>query len=159
MILLLSVLILKIFAGNKLLLPSGPLRESLKNLKKYDAVILNGYGENTLNIINDIKQINPSIKIFEAKYVPVNLGKFNKEHNYLVFSGIGNPNTFKKTLIVNNFTINDFLIFSDHYNYKYADIQKIKIRAKELNAKILTTEKDYMRINKSYIDDINFIKD
>ena len=31
-----------LLAGNQLRLPSGPLREKLNNLKKYDAVFING---------------------------------------------------------------------------------------------------------------------
>ena len=33
-------------AGNELRLPSGPLRERLNNLKKYDAVFINGEKNN-----------------------------------------------------------------------------------------------------------------
>ena len=38
------------WVGNGMLIPSGPLRESLKSLIKYDVVFLNGNGENTENI-------------------------------------------------------------------------------------------------------------
>ena len=38
--------------GNGFCLPSGPLRENLKNIKKYDAVFLNGNGEESLKIQN-----------------------------------------------------------------------------------------------------------
>ena len=43
-------------------MPSGPLRESLQNVKKYDAVFLNGNGENTLDIINNLKNIKNNFK-------------------------------------------------------------------------------------------------
>ena len=35
------------WVGNSFCIPSGPLREDLKSIKKYDAVFLNGNGENT----------------------------------------------------------------------------------------------------------------
>ena len=48
--------------------------------------------------------------------------------------------------------------FPDHYNYKSNDIEKIISKAKNLNAKILTTEKDYLRLEKKYLEDIQFIE-
>ena len=144
--------------GNGFLLPAGPLRENLKNLKNYDGVFLNGNKENCENIKNIITNLNPTIKIFVADYVPVNLNTLNKKHDYLIFSGIGNPETFKKTLIANNINIVEFLKFPDHYNYTNNDIEKIKLKAKKLNTKILTTEKDYLRLNKSNAEDIDFFK-
>ena len=48
-----------------------------------------------------LKFKNSKIKIFDAKYTPINLKKFKNNKRYLVFSGIGNPNTFKKTLLIN----------------------------------------------------------
>ena len=144
--------------GNGFLLPAGPLRENLKNLKNYDGVFLNGNKENCENIKNIITNLNPTIKIFIANYVPLNLNTLNKKHDYLIFSGIGNPETFKKTLIANNINIVEFLKFPDHYNYTNNDIEKIKLKAKKLNTKILTTEKDYLRLNKSNAEDIDFFK-
>ena len=46
------------FIENGLVLPSGPLRESLKNLKKYDGIFLNGNGEEGLDFtyIDDLIQ-------------------------------------------------------------------------------------------------------
>ena len=144
--------------GNGFLLPAGPLRENLKNLKNYDGVFLNGNKENCENIKNIITNLNPTIKIFIADYVALNLNKLNKKHDYLIFSGIGNPETFKKTLIANNINIVEFLQFPDHYNYTNNDIEKIKLKAKKLNTKILTTEKDYLRLNKSNAENIDFFK-
>ena len=37
--------------------------------------------------------------------------KFTKKEKYLIFSGIGNPESFKKTLVNNNFNIIKMLYF------------------------------------------------
>ena len=50
------------------------------------------------------------------------------------------------------------LEFADHYNYKNNDIEKIIYKSKKLNAKILTTEKDYLRLEKKYLEEIAFIE-
>jgi tetraacyldisaccharide 4'-kinase len=149
---------IKNWVGNGFLIPAGPLRENLNNLKNYDGVFLNGNKENCENIKNIITNLNRDIKIFEAEYVPLNLNIFNNKANYLVFAGIGNPKTFKKTLEFNDINITEFLEFPDHYHYTNNDIKKIKLKAKKLNSKILTTEKDYLRLNKSNAEDIDFFK-
>ena len=96
-------------------------------------------------------------KIFKSEYVLLNAEKINLEQNYLAFSGIGNPQTFLKTLKQNNFKIVKSINFPDHYNYSNEDIKEIKETAKNLNAKIITTEKDYNRLNKLNAESIEFL--
>ena len=144
--------------GNGFIIPAGPLRESLKNLKKYDGVFLNGNGEEVSEIINIIKNINPDLPIFQARYLPLNLEKFDKNKNYIAFSGIGNPNSFIKTLKQNNFKVIKNLNFPDHYNYLNQDLIKIKEIAKKMNAKIITTKKDFNRLDKSSAEDIEYLE-
>ncbi len=144
--------------GNGHLIPSGPLREKISSLKKYDAVFLKSNNEVQKEIIETIKMINPNIEIFEIFYEISNIDNFDTSDDYLIFSGIGNPNNFKNTLLRYNFNIKEVIIFPDHYNYNQNDIKKIKLQAKKINAKIITTEKDYVRISKSENTDIDFIE-
>jgi len=146
------------WVGNNLCIPSGPLREDLKNIKKYDAVFLNGNGENIIEIKNVIKNIKPDLKIFNTEYVPLNMEEIDINQNYLAFSGIGNPESFLKTLKKSNIKIVKTLSFPDHYYYSNKDIAKIKTIAKDLKAKIVTTEKDYNRLNKLNSEGIDFLK-
>ena len=46
--------------------------------------------------------------------------------------------------------------FPDHYQYNKNDINKIKLTAKNLGSKILTTEKDYIKLNKENAKGINY---
>ena len=48
--------------------------------------------------------------------------------------------------------------FPDHYEYKNFDINKIQKLSDSLNCEIITTEKDYLRLNKEKIYNMNFIK-
>ena len=48
--------------------------------------------------------------------------------------------------------------FSDHYNFKKSDVDKILHIAEKLNCKIITTEKDYLRLNRPDLNKIKFIK-
>ena len=137
---------IKNFIGNGLLIPSGPLREKIDSLKKYDAVFLNGNNENSDEIKSIIKRHNKEINVFESLYTFVNMDKFDKNTNYVAFAGIGIPINFLTTLKNNKINIVKFLEFPDHYVYKSEDIDKIKNIANTLNAKIITTEKDFVRL-------------
>jgi len=149
---------LDIFVGNGQLIPAGPLREKLDSLKKYDGVFLKGNSKNLMDIPQLLKNYNPNIQIFNTSYKPVNLEQFDVKKDYLLFSGIGNPNSFKKILFENNFNIVDEIIFPDHFEYKEKDIQTIKTRAEALKAQIITTEKDFNKIMENYRININFLK-
>tara|TARA_Y100000741_G_scaffold364411_1_gene355334 strand:+ start:265 stop:1197 length:933 start_codon:yes stop_codon:yes gene_type:complete len=143
--------------GNGFLLPAGPLRENLRSLKNYSAIILTGNGENTKEIRKQIKKYNPKINIFDSIYNPINIKKFRNNKNYLIFSGIGNPKTFERTLNLNKVNVVKSIVFPDHYEYTDKDIKEIKQLAKKLKTKILTTEKDFMRIKKNK-QGIDFLK-
>ena len=144
--------------GNGLLIPAGPLREKIKKISKYDAVFINGNEKDNSNLKLVIKRYNEDVQIFESTYNPINIGEFNVNEKYLIFSGIGNPQSFKETLMINNINITKEIIFTDHYEYSQDDIDQIKIQAKNLNSKIITTEKDYVKISSNGNEDIKFLK-
>jgi len=144
--------------GNGFTLPSGPLREDINSLKFYDNVFLNGNEEPLIDIKNQINKINPEININQTKYVPLNIEYFNKEENYLVFSGIGNHRTFVNMLKNNSLNIIVDLEYPDHYQYSKKDFFEIINKAKKYKAKIITTEKDYLRLDSFNRKEILYIK-
>lgn len=147
-----------IFCGNGRLIPAGPMRESISSLKKYNVVFLNGISNPSPHLYSIIKKKNKNIQIFKSSYVPTNLKKIKKTNKYLIFSGIGNSKSFEIMLKKYNYKILKSLEYPDHYKYSFSDIKKIKLIAKKINAKILTTEKDYLRLNKSDRQNIGYIK-
>lgn len=136
--------------GNGMLMPSGPLRESLNEIKKFDAIFLKNIGKKSKNIIQEIKKIKSSMKIYNLNYTIKNLKKYDLKKEYIAFSGIGNPNSFEKILKFNCFKINENISFPDHYQYNFEDISKIIFKAKNKSLKIITTEKDYVKIPNKY---------
>ncbi|MDA9137745.1 tetraacyldisaccharide 4'-kinase [Candidatus Pelagibacter ubique] len=144
--------------GNGLTLPSGPLRESINNLKFYENVFLNGNEESLIAIKDQIKKINPNININSGKYTPLNIGEFDKDQNYLVFSGIGNHKTFVEMLKNNKLKIVSDLEYPDHYQYSKRDFDEIIINAKKFNAHIITTEKDFLRLENFNRNEILYVK-
>ena len=144
--------------GNGLTIPAGPLRENISNLKNYKHVFLNGNLENLDDIKRYLYKINPNLNLHVGKYIPLDIKKFNKDINYLVFSGIGNHESFISMLKEYKLNIIKDIEFPDHYKYKSYDIDKILKLSKDLNCQIITTEKDYFRLNNEKIDNINFIR-
>ena len=144
--------------GNGFLIPAGPLREKVKSVQKYDAVVLNGDPNLNKFIIEKLKEINKNLKIFEISYTISNLEKFNKNFNYVIFSGIANSGNFLKILKQNNFKINKEFVYPDHHTYSNNELEKIISYAKENNAKIITTEKDYYKLDQKYLNEIMFLK-
>ena len=142
--------------GNGQTIPSGPLRENIKNLKKYKNVFLNGNKENIENIKKYIHEIDPNINIYQGEYIPLNINEFDKKNKYLVFSGIGNHKTFVSMLKINDINVVKDIEFPDHYKYSTKEIDNIISISKKLDCKIITTEKDYMRLNNN--NEINYIK-
>ena len=144
--------------GNGLTIPAGPLRESINNLVKHKHIFLNGNLENLEIIKKDILKINSKIDIHVGEYVPSNLEEFNYTDKYLVFSGIGNHKTFVSMIKKCGLNIIKDIEFPDHYDYTDEDINKILKQSNSLNAKIITTEKDYYRLKNKKIDNIKIIK-
>jgi tetraacyldisaccharide 4'-kinase len=144
--------------GNGFLIPAGPLREKIESISKYDAIFLNGNERNNSNIKSLINRYSKDIPIFESTYKPTNIEQFNTNTRYVIFSGIGNPESFKETLINNRLRIVKEIIFPDHYQYTVDDISNIKLHAKKFGAQIITTEKDYTKINSNQNNDIKFLK-
>ena len=150
----------KNWIGNGLIIPSGPLREEINSLRKYDGVFLKvtntSIDLNKIKLI--IKNINPKIEVFDTYVKIKNIESLELSDKYLIFSGIGNSTSFKEILEYNNFNVVEEKIFADHYDYKIQDIQKILEISKNKDLKILTTEKDYIKIPEDLKSEINFIE-
>ena len=144
--------------GNGLLIPAGPLREKIESISKFDVVFINGNEIDNSNFKLFIRKYDKNIKVFESHYIPTNIDQFDTTKKYIVFSGIGNPETFKETLLSNKFNIIKEIIFPDHYSYTQTDIDKIQLQAKDLNAEIITTEKDFVKIDTYKNANIDFLK-
>ena len=144
--------------GNGMTIPSGPLRENINNLKNYEHIFLNGNLENIDFLKREIIKFNSKINIHLASYEPINLNEFKKNEKYLIFSGIGNHQTFVSMVKKNGLEVLKDIEYPDHYSYTKEDINKILIEASKLNCKIITTEKDSHRITNFYENRIKIIK-
>jgi len=143
--------------GNQHIIPAGPLRENINEIKNYDLVFLNGDKKN-YKLSSKLKSINKNIKIFEGNYKPLNIKNFNLKKKYLMFCGIGNPHEFENTLIKQKFNISKKIIYPDHFKLSNFELKRIKDIAKKENLLLITTEKDFYRLNKIQRKNIKFLK-
>ena len=131
------------FFGNEYCLPAGPLRETVRHgIKKINAIILTGNYENEIDINNKFIK---KVPIFNSKIIPDNSIQ-NKNQKYLAFCGLSNSSKFYKTLEKNKFHIAKTKSFPDHYKYNDIDIINLKKEAQNQDLKLITTEKDYVKI-------------
>lgn len=144
----------KQLVGNGLVMPAGPLRENLNNLKSSDVVIINGNKNKSFE--EKILNINNKLKIFYSNYKTQNIEKF-KNKKLFAIAGIGNPENFFQLIEDNDLSIKKKFIFPDHHKYSKNEIMNIVDEAKKQNCQIITTEKDYYKIKKFDIK-IEYIK-
>ena len=145
----------KQWIGNGFVIPSGPLREDLSALNRADCVIING--KKNTNIENKILKKNETIKIFYTKYRAQNINEFENK-KIISFAGIGNPNNFFELLKDNDLNILEEISFPDHHNYSNKELENLRNIARENNAILLTTEKDFFRIDENYRKNIKHLK-
>jgi tetraacyldisaccharide-1-P 4'-kinase len=89
-------------------------------------------------------------------YISDNLD--NIKGNYLAFCGIAMPEKFINTLTKYDICVKDTMFFKDHHNYGENDIQNILTRANKQSLQIITTTKDYIKIDKKYKNTIQYLQ-
>tara|TARA_B100001540_G_scaffold312928_1_gene334884 strand:- start:3217 stop:4155 length:939 start_codon:yes stop_codon:yes gene_type:complete len=147
----------KNWIGNGFLIPAGPLREEIEEIKKYQIAVLIGNDEPSVEKINFLKNINFNLLCFNAEYKLSNINQIDLNNNYLVFSGIGNHGSFVDMLKRYKIQIFKDIEYPDHYKYKENEIKNLIKLADDKNLKLLTTEKDIIRIETPYKEKIDYV--
>lgn len=136
--------------GNKFIVPAGPLRENIKKAISKCSIIF---------------QINEDgiRSEFENKYQCFAKYKLEENHQLLdkkiiAFAGLGFNKKFFDQLHINRFNIVRKIDFPDHHKYSIEEIYNLLDEANRLDAHLLTTEKDHIRIPRDFKKSVNFIK-
>lgn len=124
--------------------PRGTLREPFSALERAQAVVLTRTepGRTYQGLIDEIRRHNRQVPIFlahtraEAPAIPAGT-------TVGAFCGLGQPESFKRTLQELGLTISFFREFPDHHHYTEQDLQPLAMRSQLL----LTTEKDLLNID------------
>ena len=119
--------------GNNRVLPAGPLREPLTNvLDKVHAIICIG------------RPFHSDLDVFESAITPT--VTIDSTEKYIAFAGLGYPDKFKNTLLDLNINLVEWHPFPDHHAYTEQEILQLKDNAYNQGAKLITTEKDFVRL-------------
>ena len=131
--------------GNGFLLPAGPLREPRKAIKRADAVIVIKKENKKKNF-----KLPDDIPVFYASVKTIS--PYSENDKLYAFAGIGYPKKFFRSL--NNLVGKK--AFPDHYQYTDKDLEILIDAANKKNAKLITTEKDWVRLPVQVRDEIKY---
>jgi tetraacyldisaccharide 4'-kinase len=125
--------------GNGHVFPKGPLRERVADgLARADAVVLMGEGE-TPPALGDFKGL-----VLRARLAPLSIPPPGR---YVAFAGIGRPERFFDSLQkMEGVELAESVPFPDHHRFTPSDLTYLKKLAKERDAKLITTDKDFVRL-------------
>ncbi len=130
--------------GDGAVFPAGPMREALfEGLARADAVVL--------LLPADLAAPDPRL-VALLKPLPVLIARLEPDGPppagpQLGFAGVGKPWKVERALIAAGCQLVDFAPFPDHTPYSPTDLAFLAARAKTLNAGLITTEKDWVRLS------------
>jgi tetraacyldisaccharide 4'-kinase len=146
--------------GNGRLLPSGPMREPLKAIRRADAAIVISGGDqqrpsaiskrqmkkiSRIPVLHATLRPHALVKIEKGAWVEVPVGLAGRR--VLAVSGLANPAGFYAMLHEIDADLVGVLEYPDHHDYSGADWQTIVSAGRDADM-ILTTEKDLVKLEK-----------
>jgi len=126
--------------------PPGLCGRNYDSLERADAVVLMKPSPD-YDIDEDLAEQLKGKKVIPAYLVPV--GDAPKGKLY-AFAGIGRPNKFFDSLRRHGGDVVGEIPYKDHYQYSDGDIEELFLMAIEMEAGLITTEKDYVRLPRGY---------
>ena len=137
--------------GNMRVMPSGPLRESIKRgLSRTNLVIVIG------EITDYLKKTIPDhIPIMQSSFKINNKNKIFKGQKITAFAGIAYPEKFFNSLKEQGAKIVNKITYPDHHIYDENDLLSLAEKANQTKSILVSTQKDYVRIPKIYQSLIN----
>ena len=124
--------------GNGFIIPKGPLRESIESgLSRAHAIVLTGAGSPSKQLASN------NLPIIRSKIVAK---PPTRSSIYVAFAGIGRPEKFFDTLSEIKVNVADAVPFPDHHKFSRNDLNYLRKLAQQYQAKLITTEKDYVRL-------------
>lgn len=125
--------------GNGRLFPAGPLREPQSEaLARAGAVVF--------VLAHKEAPRPPAPAGVPAFYVWLEPAEAMEPARVVAFCGIGRPQRFFSTLQKGGFEIVDAIGFPDHHAYAAPTLRRLAKTARDHGAKLITTEKDWIRI-------------
>lgn len=141
--------------GNGQIFPAGPLRQSLRSgLDLSDGAFL-------LNFDNDdfqerLAELKADTNLFAGRVQSD--ARPESGQKYLAFAGIGVPEKFFKTLRELGYPLGQTISYPDHHLYTPADLQQLKEKASSNSLKLITTEKDAIKLPSVFLNNVDVVR-
>jgi len=131
--------------GNGLLIPAGPLRAPLEEqIGSADALMLIGDGSHGASLVEAFEAAGKPV--LKARMAPRGDSRWLTVLPAIGFAGIANPKKFYDTLSRHGARLYGTRSFPDHHFYTERQAARLLKRAREWNAMLVTTEKDWVRL-------------
>ncbi len=140
------------------MLPAGHRRDTLSSLKRADVVLFNKAStlEDLDKLRNTLSRYSKA-KVFTSQYKVVSFRRAKtrfsvdlagvKGKQAVAFCGIGQPDSFRKSLEGLGLRVNSLMAFGDHHPYTDVDLRSVVSEQERVKAEyIVTTEKDVARL-------------
>lgn len=122
-------------------LPAGHLRERLQSAAEADAVIVPAETDEA------VERVRRALGVKAAFRMSRSLARPSSADRVYAVAGIARPQRFFTDLQTAGWTVAGTMVFSDHHDYRRADIERIVAAARAAGAgTIVTTEKDAVRL-------------
>lgn len=140
------------------LLPTGRRREGLSGLRRADTLVFSHCsGTEEVTRLGDQLRSYTEAPIFCTRFIVEDVREVTsgnsvpaeqlKNKSAVAFCGIGNPESFRQTLLELGVQVISFVRFSDHHWYRGRDLIPIVREVERTGADwILTTQKDAVRL-------------
>jgi tetraacyldisaccharide 4'-kinase len=146
------------FGGGNLF-PAGWLREPVDALARADIVAItrSAFSDLPAAIEREVRRRNAKAPIFRASLQPRVWVQNRTGREFAIadrpfdragaFCGLGNPQSFRRTLDGLRLSPVDWVEFDDHHRYRPSELTRIALQAKERGAAaLITTEKDAVNL-------------
>ena len=132
--------------GNKRVIPSGPLRESIsRGISRANLIIVIG------EISNDVKEKIPNtVPIIYGQFRISKDNKIYKNQKITAFAGIAYPDKFYNSLEEEGAILEKKISYPDHHIFDENDMLHLAEIANLTKSVLVTTKKDFVRIPKPY---------
>ncbi|MDP4594296.1 MAG: tetraacyldisaccharide 4'-kinase [Beijerinckiaceae bacterium] len=136
--------------GNGLCIPAGPLRAPLAlQWPKAGALVLIGSGEAGNRLAQQAVLLGKPVFRASLEPDPDVIAQLRGKR-VIAFAGIGRPDKFFATLQNAGIEIVDAFAFADHQTLDFGEIALLQKTALEMNAHLVTTEKDFARVGADF---------
>src|SRR5665213_207997 len=143
------------------LLPRGLLREPPRGLRRANLIALTRCDQVNetakARLRQEVARLAPDVPVIETTHRPVEL--VNSEGNaasletlrgqpVAAFCGVGNPESFRRTLTDCGADVVAFRTYPDHHAYTRADVDDLRTWARELppDCQVVVTQKDLVKL-------------